>query len=75
MYRHCREGDLGAARRIAVALQPIVRSLFAEPNPAPLKALLARQEWCANELRLPFLPASAELVKQLILHCDALPAE
>lgn len=55
------DGQLAAARRIAVALLPLVRDLFAEPNPAPLKALLAQQERCAATVRLPFVPASAEL--------------
>ena len=54
-------GELAAARRIVVALQPLIRDLFAEPNPAPLKALLADQGWCAADVRLPFVPASAGL--------------
>jgi 4-hydroxy-tetrahydrodipicolinate synthase len=58
-------GELAAARRLAVALQPLVRDLFAEPNPAPLKALLAEQAWCAADVRLPFLPASAALRERL----------
>ena len=63
-----RDGQLAAARRIAVALQAIVRDLFAEPNPAPLKALLASQGWCDASVRLPFLPASVDL-------CDRLQAD
>jgi 4-hydroxy-tetrahydrodipicolinate synthase len=58
-------GQLAAARRIAVALQPIIRDLFAEPNPAPLKALLAYQNWCSASVRLPFVPASIELRERL----------
>lgn len=56
------KGMIADARRIAVALQPIIRDLFAEPNPAPLKALLAAQDWCSPSLRLPFVPATAELL-------------
>lgn len=59
-------GELAQARRIALALQPIITQLFAEPNPAPLKALLAHQGWCTPDLRLPFLPASAAVRTQLI---------
>ncbi len=58
-------GQLAAARRIAVALQPMIRDLFAEPNPAPLKALLAYQDWCSASVRLPFVPANTELRKCL----------
>lgn len=60
-----RQGRLAAARRIAVALQPLVRNLFAEPNPAPVKALLAELALCEAEVRLPFLPASIELRARL----------
>jgi 4-hydroxy-tetrahydrodipicolinate synthase len=60
-----RESQLVAARRIAVALQAIVSHLFSEPNPAPLKALLASQGWCDASVRLPFLPASADLCRRL----------
>lgn len=56
-----RGGRLAEARRRAVALQPLIRDLFAEPNPAPLKALLADLDWCSAAVRLPFLPIGAEL--------------
>ena len=64
------------ARRIAVDLRPLIADLFAEPNPAPLKALLADQGWCANILRLPFLPASETLHARLrddLARLEALP--
>lgn len=60
-----RRGELSAARRIAGALQPLIRDLFAEPNPAPLKALLADLGWCADAVRLPFVPAGVELRQRL----------
>lgn len=66
-----RDGRLADARRLSVALQPLVAALFAEPNPAPVKALLAAQGWCEDGLRLPFVPASDALRVKL----DALHAE
>ncbi|RQR57367.1 4-hydroxy-tetrahydrodipicolinate synthase [Burkholderia sp. Bp9126] len=60
-----RDGRLADARRLSVALQPLVAALFAEPNPAPVKALLAAQGWCEDGLRLPFVPASDALRVQL----------
>lgn len=66
------KGELAAARRIAVALQPLIGDLFAEPNPAPLKALLAEQGWCTADVRLPFVPASAELRERLAARLTAL---
>ncbi|RQR61425.1 4-hydroxy-tetrahydrodipicolinate synthase [Burkholderia sp. Bp9125] len=70
IYALLRDGRLTDARRISVALQPLVAALFAEPNPAPVKALLAAQGWCEDGLRLPFVPASDALRAKL----DALHA-
>ncbi|KVN36191.1 4-hydroxy-tetrahydrodipicolinate synthase [Burkholderia pyrrocinia] len=71
LYTLLRDGRLADARRLSVALQPLVAALFAEPNPAPVKALLAAQGWCEDGLRLPFVPASDALRVKL----DALHAE
>ncbi len=60
----CR-GQLAEARRLAVMLQPIIRDLFSEPNPAPLKAWLADQQWCTPDVRAPFQPASAKLRERI----------
>lgn len=60
-----RAGQTEAARRLSVALQPIIRCLFEEPNPAPLKALLAVQEFCQATVRLPFVPATQDLRERL----------
>lgn len=68
MLRLLRDGQLEAARRVAMALQPLIRELFAEPNPAPLKALLAHQGWGAADVRLPFIPASQGLGERLAAH-------
>jgi len=65
LYKLLRYGGLEAARSIAVALQPMVRLLFTEPNPAPLKSLLEQQGWCSAEVRPPFHVASNELRNQL----------
>ncbi|ABA50425.1 4-hydroxy-tetrahydrodipicolinate synthase [Burkholderia pseudomallei] len=72
VYALLREGRLDDARRIAVALQPLVADLFAEPNPAPVKALLAAQGWCDNALRLPFLPVEEALATRLVAHWESL---
>lgn len=59
-------GDLPEARRVWQALQPWVEVCFAEPNPAPLKAVLAHAGWMCNELRAPMMPASKELEQRLL---------
>lgn len=55
------EGNLPRARALWQALAPVVEACFAEPNPAPMKALLAQQGEMAPGLRAPMEPASAVL--------------
>jgi 4-hydroxy-tetrahydrodipicolinate synthase len=66
MYRAVAERRLDDARRIAQELAPLIRALFAEPNPAPLKALLAHEGLISDEVRPPLVPASAQLCAQLV---------
>lgn len=54
------EGEIGQARLIFNALLPLIRLLFSEPNPGPVKAALAMQGLIREELRLPMLPMSLE---------------
>ncbi len=51
-------GDAGSARREHAALLPVVRYLFAESNPIPVKAMMAEMGLCRNELRLPLAPGT-----------------
>ncbi|CAN7672278.1 4-hydroxy-tetrahydrodipicolinate synthase [Acidovorax sp. LjRoot66] len=60
-----RGGDLPQARRTWQALQPWIEACFAEPNPAPLKAMLAHAGEMRNELRAPMMAASEALVQRL----------
>ncbi|MGV3682980.1 MAG: 4-hydroxy-tetrahydrodipicolinate synthase [Acidovorax sp.] len=60
-----RGGDLPGARRAWQALQPWIEACFAEPNPAPLKAMLAHAGEVRNELRAPMMVASPALVQRL----------
>ncbi|SEJ42835.1 4-hydroxy-tetrahydrodipicolinate synthase [Achromobacter sp. NFACC18-2] len=65
MHRAVRDQRLDEARALFHALAPVIQRVFAEPNPGPLKAQLARQGLLSNELRLPMLPASAALGERL----------
>lgn len=49
-------GDHAEAGAIHRRLFPLVKALFAEPNPGPVKAALAELGLIRNELRLPLLP-------------------
>ncbi|WP_027819959.1 4-hydroxy-tetrahydrodipicolinate synthase [Paraburkholderia bannensis] len=61
MERALREGRLNEARAIWHTLVPLVRAMFEEPNPGPVKAALARQGLLRNELRAPMTRVSDEL--------------
>jgi 4-hydroxy-tetrahydrodipicolinate synthase len=65
LHRLLRGQHLHEAQRLWRALQPLTASMFAEPNPAPVKAALARQGWMGPDLRAPMRPASAETVARL----------
>jgi 4-hydroxy-tetrahydrodipicolinate synthase len=60
MYDAVTQDRLAAARQIHHALMPQVQALFAEPNPCVIKAALAQQGWCTDEVRPPMLAASAD---------------
>ena len=53
-------GDTDALRALDARLRPVFAFLGAEPNPIPLKALLARMQ-LGQGLRLPLTPLSATL--------------
>ncbi len=53
-----RAGQIEQARAVFNALLPLIRILFAEPNPGPVKAALALQGRIREELRLPMTPIS-----------------
>lgn len=67
-------GDAQAARECFDPLRPLIRLLFSEPNPAPVKRALAMQGLIADELRLPMMPASRELSARLRRALDLIPA-
>ena len=65
LYRALSAGQLDEGRRIFHELAPLIQALFAEPNPAPVKALLAAQGLIRDELRMPMTRAGDELVARL----------
>lgn len=73
MYQAFRSGDIAQARELSWQLLPLVRALFSEPNPAPVKALLAQQGLIADELRLPMTsvtPACRDRLAQVLAALD-----
>jgi 4-hydroxy-tetrahydrodipicolinate synthase len=66
-------GDLATGRALWRRLKPLAVGMFDEPSPAPVKALLAAQGACANELRAPLATASPALTARLQALVAGLP--
>ncbi|MBT2337209.1 4-hydroxy-tetrahydrodipicolinate synthase [Variovorax paradoxus] len=58
-------GDLAAAKRLHARLLPATDALYAEPNPAPLKAAMRLIDQPVGEVITPMLPASAACIERL----------
>jgi len=58
-------GDFAKAREIHFRLLPLMRGLFVETNPIPVKQALAFMGKCANELRMPLVPMTAHPAEKL----------
>lgn len=59
-------GDADTACRIFDRLKPLLRLLFAAPNPVAIKAMLSIEGRISDEVRMPLMPASVTLVEQLV---------
>lgn len=58
-------GRVEAATRAQLDLLPLIRALFAEPNPVPAKAGARMLGFDVGEVRLPLVPLTAEGEKEL----------
>lgn len=65
-------GRAEQARDLFARLVPLLRLLFAAPNPSAIKAMLALDHPMTDETRLPITPASAQLVERLCKAREAL---
>ncbi len=69
-----RGGDGAKARALDAELSPLYAALSLEPNPVPLKALLAELGLCEDALRLPLVPLSSPHRAALRAAADAASA-
>jgi 4-hydroxy-tetrahydrodipicolinate synthase len=60
-------GNFAFAREAHYRILPLIRTLFIETNPIPVKQALAFMGKCANELRMPMTPMSAPAAEKLHL--------
>src|SRR4029077_13517261 len=59
MVRSALAGDYAAARKVHRRLYPAFKAIFVEPNPVPIKDVLARAGVISSaEVRLPLCPLS-----------------
>ncbi|MDF6661896.1 dihydrodipicolinate synthase family protein, partial [Escherichia coli] len=72
LVAHHRAGRIDEAKRLADALAPLAALLFAEPNPAPVKALLSAEGRIGPDTRAPILPVSESLHRRLLAAMRAL---
>lgn len=65
LTRACFEGDWEKGRSIQFQLIPLIRSLFIETNPIPVKTALSLMGKCRGDLRLPMTQMAEPNVKKL----------
>ena len=65
LYLAASRGDFSEARGLNARLLPLIRALFAETNPAPLKRAMEIMGLCRGELRLPLSPVGRDLSERL----------
>src|SRR5262249_38937709 len=74
---HARSGRIAEAEAEHRKLGPLVKALFVESNPGPVKALLAQLGLIRNELRLPLVPVepvTEEALRAAAKHAGLMPA-
>ena len=72
----CQQGNYIAALELQDRLTPLHKTLFLEPNPQGVKYAASRLRLCANEFRLPLVPASKETeaaIDSALAHAGLLP--
>ncbi len=65
MVRLTLDNSLDKARKIHYKLLPVIEAMFAEGNPAGVKAFLKQMNLCTEEVRLPLIKASNNLFKKV----------
>ena len=50
------EGDISGSAAMQLRFQPLMKALFSEVNPIPVKAAMSAMGFCNNFLRLPLTP-------------------
>jgi 4-hydroxy-tetrahydrodipicolinate synthase len=59
------DGAYGKARELHYRLFPMMKAIFKEGNPTGIKASMEIQGWIENVLRLPLIPATERLYREI----------
>lgn len=70
MVQDCLQNKYEQARNAHYQLLHGIDLLFAQGNPAGVKAVLHQMQLCENELRLPLVPVSDDLYKQIHMYLN-----
>ncbi|MDK2892156.1 4-hydroxy-tetrahydrodipicolinate synthase [Methanohalophilus sp.] len=66
LVKATQQGDFETAKKLHFELAPLIRQLFAETNPIPVKRAMEIMGLAAGPLRLPLAPLSNENEKNLV---------
>ncbi len=72
------EGRVREAAELQLRLMPLVKALFSDVNPIPVKEAMAMMGWCTNELRGPLVnmePAAREVLRDRLVEAGVELAE
>lgn len=58
-------GNVQEARRIHLGIFALIKALFLETNPGPIKHALAARGWISEEFRLPLVPISKKTAEEV----------
>ena len=59
-------GDIEGSADLQCELMPLIKALFCEVNPIPVKAAMAAMGYCENYVRLPLTPMESDHEQQLL---------
>lgn len=65
-------GNVAEAARLQCQFMPLIRSLFCENNPIPVKAAMSALGFCENYLRLPLVPMEQDHYETMLQRMRAL---
>jgi 4-hydroxy-tetrahydrodipicolinate synthase len=60
LVRRFEQGDIDKAKEIHYKIYPLIKAMFIETNPAPIKSAMAILGMISDEIRLPLVPLSKE---------------